>query len=136
MTPSLAPTLSPQPVALLSVEMRGGMCPNGACESLITIDTDGAVRQVRPTALVLGYVGPDLLEALRVEIDQTNFPLIESRPFTDTCPTAYDGQETIYTFHLPTGREEIATCKVAIDPNHPLFAAVTAIIRTVTTEGS
>jgi hypothetical protein len=118
----------PSPVSLLSVETRGGMCPNGPCGSLITIDTDGSIHQLKPTDLVLGQVPPQLFETLRIEIDRADFPMIESRLFTDTCPTAYDGQETIYTFHLPTGGEEIASCKVAIDPNHPLFLAVAAAI--------
>ena len=38
------------------------------------------------------------------------------------------GPETIYTFHIPTGDEEIASCKVAIDENHPLFRAVAAAL--------
>ena len=103
---------------------------------MITIDSDGSVHQVRPTTADLGTIPAAALDALTVEIARANFPLIESRPFTDTCPMAYDGQETIYTFHLPTGTEEIATCKVAIDPNHPLFLAVAAALRTITSEGS
>ena len=121
---------------LLTVETRGGECPNGPCGSLIAIRSDGSVHQVRPTDADLGRIPSAALDALAVEIGRANFPLIESRPFTDTCPMAYDGQETVYTFHLPTGREEIATCTVAIDPNHPLFLAVAAAMRTITSEGS
>ena len=134
--PTSAPSASGEPVVLLTVETRGGLCPNGPCESLIAIESDGSVHQVRPSAEDLGTIPSATLDALTVEIARANFPLIESRPFTDTCPTAYDGQETVYTFHLPTSREEIATCKVAIDPNHPLFLAVAAAMRTITSEGS
>lgn len=112
------------------------MCPNGPCGSLITIGSDGSVHQIRPTPQDLGTIPKAELDALTLEIARADFPLIESRPFTDTCPTAYDGQETIYTFHLPAGNEEIATCKVAIDANHPLFLAVGAAMRTFTSEGS
>jgi hypothetical protein len=121
---------------MLSVETRGGECPNGPCASLITIGSDGAVHQVLPADEDLGTIPKAELDALTAEIERANFPLIESRPFTGQCPTAFDGQETIYTFHLPTGDEEIATCTVAIDPNHPLFLAVGAAFRTFTTEGS
>ncbi|HEX5823984.1 MAG TPA: hypothetical protein VFY18_05920 [Candidatus Limnocylindrales bacterium] len=140
-TPSVEPSGTPssQPAsALVTIETRGGECPNGPCGSVVAIEADGRVHQLRPTDLVIGQVPPDLLEALRIEIDRANFPLIESRPFTDTCPMAYDGQETIYVFNhlMGTAWERIASCEVAIDPNHPLFAAVAAVMRTVTSEGS
>jgi hypothetical protein len=127
------PVLPSRVSPLVTIETRGGMCPNGPCGSLVTIDSDGAVHQVRPTDLVSGQVPPQLLEELRGEIDRANFPLIESRPFIDTCPTAYDGQETIYVFTVGqgTGSERIATCEVSIDPNHPLFRAVDAVLATV-----
>jgi len=109
------------------------MCPNGPCGSLVTIDSDGSVHQVRPTAEDLGTIPSAELDALTVEIEQANFPLIESRPFTGTCPIAYDGQETIYVFPVGqgTGFERIASCEIAIDLNHPLFAAVTAALAAV-----
>jgi hypothetical protein len=124
--------------SIVTIETRGGECPSGACASMIAIEADGRVHQLRPTELVIGAVPSELLEALRIEIDRANFPLIESRRFTDTCPTAYDGQETIYVFSAALGGafERIASCEVAIDPNHPLFVAVSAVMRTVTTEGS
>lgn len=130
--------LRPSPVPssttpLVTIESRGGECPNGPCGSVVAIEADGSVHQVRPTELVIGQVPPDLVEALRIEIDQANFPLIESRPFTDTCPTAYDGQETIYIFTvgLGPGFERIASCEVAIDPSEPLFITVSAALRAV-----
>jgi hypothetical protein len=133
----VSPTTSASGVSspLLTVETRGGECPNGACGSVITIGRDGSVRQVRPTAKDLGTLPSAELEALSAEIERANFPLIESRPFTGDCPTAFDGQELIYTFHLPTGDEAIATCRVAVDQNHPLFLAVGAAIRSFTSEG-
>ena len=122
--------------SLVTVETRGGECPNGPCGSLIDIGSDGSVHQVRPADQDLGTIPKAELDALTAEIERANFPLIESRPFTGECPTAFDGQETIYTFHLQTGDEAIATCKVAIDPNHPLFLAVGAAMRAFMTEGS
>ena len=89
-----------------------------------------------PTVEDLGTIPKAELHALIAEIERANFPLIESRPFTGQCPTAFDGQETIYTFHLPTGDEQIATCTVAVDQNHPLFLAVGGAMRTFTSEGS
>jgi hypothetical protein len=132
---SSALSASPDPNLLLTVETRGGNCPNGPCGSVITIGRDGAVHQVRPSVEDLGTIPKAEMDALAAEIDRANFPLIESRPFTGECPTAFDGQETIYTFHLPTGDEEMATCRVAINSHHPLFLAVGAAMRTFTSEG-
>lgn len=132
--PSKPSALAAAPL-LLSVETRGGECPNGPCRSLINIGPDGSVRQVLPADQDLGRIPKAELDALTVEIERANFPLIESRPFTGQCPTAFDGQEVIYTFHLATGDEEIASCKVAVDLNHPLFLAVGAALRTFTSEG-
>jgi hypothetical protein len=137
-TSSPVATTTPSSVAmgpLVTVETRGGECPEGPCGSLIKIGQDGSVHQVLPTDQDLGMIPKGELDALAAEIERANFSLIESRPFTGECPTAFDGQETIYTFHLPTGDEEIATCKVAIDPNHPLFLAAGAAMRTFTSEG-
>jgi hypothetical protein len=127
-------TTSPEQVsALVTIETRGGECPNGPCGSIVAIEADGRVHQLQPTDEVIGQVPPEVLEALRIEIDQANFSLIESRPFTDLCPTAYDGQETIYIFAvgLGAGFERIASCEVAIDPSNPLFVAVAAALQGV-----
>jgi hypothetical protein len=135
-TPSLEPPATPstEPVsALVTIETRGGECPNGPCGSVVAIEADGRVHQFQPTDLVIGQVPPDVLEGLQIEIEQANFPLIQSRPFTDTCPKAYDGQETIYVFTVALGTrfERIASCEVEVDPSHPLFVAVSAALQAV-----
>ena len=128
---SAAPTraASAGPVApLVTIETRGGECPDGPCGSVIVIEADGRLHQLRPADAVLAQLSPELLDAIRIEIEQANFPFIESRPFTGECPVNFDGQETIYTFHTASGDERIATCEVEIDPNHPLFRAVAAAL--------
>jgi hypothetical protein len=130
-TPTIPPPKSQEPFPLLSVETVGGECAEGACHRLINLEADGTLREVIPQTRVVGTVPKELLDALQVEMDQANFPLIESKPFTGECPTAVDGQELIYTFHLASGDEEIRSCKVAIDPKHPLFRAVAAVMALV-----
>lgn len=115
----------------MTVQTHGGECPAGLCDRIIEIDTDGEVTLVKPGPVVLGSIAPDLVEAIRDQVDRADFVLIKSRPFTDTCPMAYDGQETIYTFHRASGDEVIASCTVRIDPNDPLFRAVDAAIATI-----
>lgn len=126
--PSDSPAPTPQPIAVVSIETRGGECPTGSCNRLVNIEGDGTLHEVIPKDAVLGTVPEPILDALRIEIEQANYPLLQSRPFTGECPTAFDGQETIYTFHATTGDEEFASCTVAIDPNHPLFLAVAAAL--------
>lgn len=127
-TPTIPPAKSQEPSPLLSVETIGGECAEGACHRLINLEADGTLREVIPVTKDVGHVPKELLDALQVEMDRANFVQIESKPFTGTCPTAVDGQETIYTFHLVTGDQMVRSCKVVIDPNHPLFRAASAVM--------
>jgi hypothetical protein len=100
----------------------------GACGGVIVIDTDGRVHTPAPENKELGVVPDATLQALTTEIEQADFAAIKSRPFTDTCPIAFDGQQLIYTFATPAGSERIDSCQVIVDPAHPLFAAVEAAL--------
>jgi hypothetical protein len=101
------------------------------CTRLVNVDGDGRLHEVIPTDHVIGRAPPALVDALQVEIERADYRLILSRPVRGTCPTAYDGQQLIYTFHVSTGDRTVDTCKTAIDPNHPLFVAVSAVLRAV-----
>ncbi|HSL34911.1 MAG TPA: hypothetical protein VK871_14760 [Candidatus Limnocylindrales bacterium] len=122
---------SPIAGPLVTVETRGGECPAGACGQTTVIERDGRVHLIAPAAAELGTVDPTLLEALRVEIEQADFAAIAGRPFTGECPTAYDGQETIFTFETSTGSHRLASCEVAIDLDATLFRAALAAIGSV-----
>jgi hypothetical protein len=113
---------------LAIVEMRGGECPQGACESKIAIEPDGRVHATAPERQELGTLSGPALEALVTEIARTDFAAMKGHPFTAICPTAYDGQETIYTFSTASGMERIASCEVVVDPAAPLFVAVSAAV--------
>ena len=142
--PPVVPSMSAQPAAsspplggpLVTVETRGGMCLQGACGSTIVIETNGRVHAIAPAPAELGTLPDRALEALTTEIAQADFAALKSHPFTDTCPIAYDGQETIYVFTTSSGPERIASCEVVVDPTAPLFLAVAAAVRTTTPEGS
>jgi hypothetical protein len=127
--PDPAAVETPFAFPLVSLEYRGGMCPAGTCDRLLNIEADGRIRQVIPKDRVLGTAPPEVIEALRTEVEQADYLALKSRPFTSNCPTAVDGQETIYTFHVTTGDREIASCTVAIDPANPLFVAVEAALK-------
>ena len=119
---------------LVSVTVHGGECPEGACGGTTVIERNGRVHQTAPAAAELGALAPNVLTALDAAVKTADFEVIRARPFTGECPVNFDGQETIFEFGAPGGMERIATCETDIDPNHPLFLAVTAALASVVAE--
>ena len=110
-TPAASPSAAPPAGPLVTVETRGGHCVEGACGRTITIDQDGSVHLAAKPPNDLGTVTPEVLSTLQTLIATADFAAIKSRPFKGDCPTAYDGQETVYTFSAPGGLETIASCR-------------------------
>jgi hypothetical protein len=119
---------------LVSVTVRGGECPEGPCGSRTVIERNGRVHQTAPVAAEMGALSGDLFKALETAVKTADFAAIRARPFTGECPVNFDGQETIFEFGAPGGTQRIATCETDVDPNHPLFKAVTAAIFSVVAE--
>jgi hypothetical protein len=113
---------------LLTVETRGGLCPEGPCGTTLVVERDGRARVAARPPNDLGSVPPLRLAALDLAIRAADFAELRRHPFTGTCPTAYDGPEVVYTFGAPGGAERVASCEVAIDPAAPLFRAVAAAL--------
>lgn len=134
---SIPAVASLAPVAagpLVTVTVRGGECPEGACGGTTVIERDGRVHQTAPAAAELGQVPPDVLTALDAAIKTTDFDVIRARPFTGECPVNFDGQEQIFEFGAPGGVERIATCDTEVDMEHPLFLATTVALQSVVAE--
>jgi hypothetical protein len=119
---------------LVTVTVHGGECVGGPCGSTTVVDRDGRVHQTAPVAAEMGALSGDLLAALDAAVRNTDFAAIRARPFTGECPVAFDGQEFIYEFGAPGGTQRIATCETDVDPNHPLFLAVSAALLSVVAE--
>ena len=119
---------------LVVVTVHGGECPEGACGGTTVIERNGRVHQTAPVAVELGALPPNVLTALDAAVKTTDFDALRARPFTGECPVNFDGQEFIYEFGAPGGTERIATCETEVDPNHPLFVAVTAALFSVVAE--
>jgi hypothetical protein len=133
-TPAAIASLLPVAAGpLVTVTTRGGECVNGPCGSTIVIERNGQVHQTVPAEAALGLIPANALTTLDTAVKTTDFDVIRSRKFTGECPTAYDGQEVIYEFGAPGGAQRIASCETEIDPNQPVFAAVTAALRAVGT---
>jgi len=134
-TPAASPASSPAPSPsaappgpLVSVETRGGMCLGGTCGAIVVLGTDGHVRTAAKPPNELGTVAAEDLAGLAALIEATDFAAIRARPFTGTCPVAYDGQEVVYEFTTSEGVERIESCVTEVDPRHPLFVGVTAVL--------
>jgi hypothetical protein len=88
-----SPTRSGVPIVV--VVRHGGLCVTGReCRSELRID-DATVSGdgYRPRPLAPG----DRVALLRA-IGKLDLRSIRAHPFTGTCPTAYDGSESIYRF--------------------------------------
>jgi hypothetical protein len=120
--------LVPSAGPLVTVEMRGGMCPEGMCQNSVTLERDGRVHSAAKPPNDLGVVPRAAMASLTAAIQATDYTALKSKPFTDECPTNFDGQELIFEFSAAGGTQRVASCQVEIDWGHPLFIAVAAAL--------
>ena len=114
---------------LLKVEISGGLCPgNVTCSSRISIQGDGSWTTESNTK---GKISLSKIEKLENLIDSTDFAIMKERKFTGTCPTAYDGQESIYTFYTLSREERISSCETNIDNDTRLFKEINIILEDI-----
>lgn len=113
---------------LVTVEMRGGLCPAGACDTTVFLEADGRVHSAAKPPNDLGVAPAASMTALSAAISSADFATIKARKFTGQCPVAFDGQELVFTFAAPGGSQRIASCEVAIDWGSPLFVALGAAL--------
>jgi hypothetical protein len=90
---SADPQAAPQPI--VTVMRHGGLCAAGSeCRSLLRIGDSTISGQ--------GYVSRPLSRSARAAllraIAKLDAAYLRAHPFTGTCPTAYDGAESIYRF--------------------------------------
>ena len=114
--------------ALVTVELRGGNCVGGPCDTMVTLDGDGRVHSAAKPPNDLGVVPAAQLRTLQTLIAASDFSAIKGQPFTGQCPTAFDGQEVVMEFATGSGIQHIATCQVDVDWGHPLFVALSAAL--------
>ena len=113
---------------LAEVKYTGGLCQNGyVCEDSYVIKNNG---QLFYAGRLTGHtINQSDITKLNVEIQSTNFDEIKKHKFTGTCPSAYDGQEVIYTFYTGTEVEVLSSCQYQIDGKIGVFKAVEDIIK-------
>ncbi len=87
---------------------HGGFCMGpeggGGCEATVTVHDDGRWTAAGyPEAASTGAVEAGAATELAAILEE-GWEDLTARPFTGTCPVAYDGQEMIYTIRrLPQG---------------------------------
>lgn len=121
-----APAAPPTPAPLLvTVEARGGECPDGMCSTTYDLYRDG--RVVRSDGAV-DQVDEGTVARLAQLIDGADWDAILARPFTGECPTAYDGQELVYTFRAARGAVMVASCAIQVDPGQEPFETLGLVL--------
>ena len=113
---------------IVTVQMRGGLCPEGMCDNTVVLERDGRVHSAAKPPNDLGVAAPASMAALNAAIAATDFAALRSRPFDGVCPIAFDGSELVFEFATLGGRQRLASCEVEIDWGHPLFVAVGAAL--------
>ena len=126
---------------LVTDRVGGGLCfdedSDGAygCNTLFTIFTDGKYetssdRDNKTVDLGSGEITTAELNNLKGLINQTDFSEIKRHPFTDTCPTAYDGSASTYTFYISESvTETIGSCQYELSDKYPIFSEINRIER-------
>ena len=107
----------------LSRAAIGGLCVYGMCKTSTEINSDGTFVIKENDQIVQdgGQINPEKMEEIELLISSTDFDSVRARPFTNICPTAYDGQENVYTFYTKTGVEIVSDCQINIDYSSGLF---------------
>jgi len=115
---------------LLKMSFDGGLVPDsnnksggrvGHSEFIVT--QGGAYSLTGDvTSRKSGSVPKSELDELAKLIEAADFDALKLKKFTGVCPAAYDGTEVTYSFYMRKGVEVLASCKVAIDVEAPLFA--------------
>jgi len=123
------PTPTDAPMFLMKIEFQGGLCVYGGCYGYTTLYKDGTIiHSDAPDQETTGKLDLLSVDALAKRIEAADYAALRSVPFTGTCPTAYDGQEIIYTFYTSRGPEVISDCQYVIDYKAPLFSKVNELL--------
>lgn len=121
-------TITPTPL-LVNIEYRGGLCRYGPCYERTSIYIDGSfIHSNAPDSEFRGTLDAVTMTELFLLIETTDFKALRAVKFTGECPTAYDGQETIYTFYWIGGTEVISNCQFVIDFHNPLFQKIDTLL--------
>lgn len=131
--------LIPMSAMLVGWGASGGLCPYGGCGDSVHIYADGKViysaheydanTKEYSTRYLRTYLGTSEIADLQTVLSALDIDEVKKRPFTGTCPTAYDGSEYSYTFSCKGRVEELKSCQYVLDQE--VFAEITRIAQAV-----
>ena len=123
----LPPGAVPEPLngLLVTYEAVGGECPEGPCGFRAEIWRDGTVTR---SDGVEQTVDAHSLARLVEQVGAAEWDAILAATFEGECPRNYDGQESIYTFHVATDPVVVASCTIAVDQEREPFRSVQGIL--------
>jgi hypothetical protein len=122
------PTLPPG-APYLQITFSGGRCTYGLCSRTASFAQDGALTITDGAGTTKdAHLAPAELTELVTQIDRADLAAVTSRPFTGTCPSAYDGQEITFTFSTAATSEVIPGCTYAIDAAAAPFSTALALL--------
>jgi hypothetical protein len=86
---------NPAPAPIVTIVRHGGLCAGGSeCRHVLRItDTKISGQGYLPRRLA-----PSARTALLRVLTRIDLAYLRAHPFTGTCPTAYDGTESVYRF--------------------------------------
>ena len=119
-----AQAATPKPTdPLVSIHAEGGLCVYGGCSRDVTVLQNGTYTVKDGSGKTTSSALDDAtLGQLKQAIDEADFDAIRAKPFTDTCPIAYDGQEYTFTFYKASGATEVVdSCRAALDMSSVMF---------------
>ncbi len=116
---------------LVTYRTGGGLvrCEPKTCIAAITIDRRGIVRFLRTNGSVLRQVrlGAPAGDRLARLVATTPLARLHPKPFTGTCPIAYDGLEVTYEVRKGARVYRYDRCKVKI-PKLELFREIDRLV--------
>jgi hypothetical protein len=113
---------------LLTVQLVGGMCMDGPCDSSVILERDGRVHSAAKPPNELGRVSAQSYAALDAAIQTTDFAAMRAKPFAGECPIAFDGQKQIFEFSVGGSTQRLDSCESELDWSSPLFIAMVAAL--------
>lgn len=126
-----AATASPA-TPLASVVVRGGRCVDGECREQVLVTYGGSWTYARGDAdPVEGTVEASRQRALLRAVRDTR--LASAPAFVGTCPTAYDGSETVLRWSPGPSLDdvEVSSCERVLSADDPLVVALGELLAEV-----
>lgn len=113
---------------VLTQTTKGGYCPYLRChpEMVVFNDGTGIVRYAAKDEIAFSLSSRQRDELIRL-VEEADFKRLSESKFHGNCPTAYDGEEYVYTFFTTHGKHVLDSCEVSIDYESPLFKAIQQI---------